>query len=100
MFLLRLDLALRGNIYFSQLYELVVLFNSEEDFLEFKEDIDKKPRSGYGGNTWCSVHSVSHSKFTCPSCQDTIDLIKFKMCWYEDISVRGGNDFFQIPSWM
>lgn len=93
VFLLRVELALRGIISFLQAYGPVVLVNSEAYFLVFKEYINEKPRSGYGENTWCSVYSLSHLEFTRPSCQYTIDLIKFHMDWYEEISVGVGEDF-------
>ena len=42
VFLLRVDLALRGKFCFSQLHEPAVLVRSEEDFRDFKEDINRE----------------------------------------------------------
>ena len=63
VFLSRVDLALQGSIYFVQVYDPMVIVNLEEDLAEFKKDITKKPKSEDGEDTWCSVHSLSHSKF-------------------------------------
>jgi len=63
VFLLRVDFALQGRIYFVQVYDPMVLVNPEEDFAKFRKDITKKPKSEDGEDTWCSVHSLSHSKF-------------------------------------
>ncbi len=96
VFLLRVDLALRGKFSFSQIHEPVVLVNSEKDFLVSKEDINREPKNIYGRSSWCTVHGLSHFESTCPSCQDTIDLVKFQLGWYEEISVGGGKNFFQL----
>ena len=94
-----MDLALRGKFSFSQIHELVVFVNSEEDFLVFKEDINREPKIICEKRYWCHAHSLIYSESTCPSCQDTIDLVKFQLGWYEEISVGGGKDFFQLLSW-
>lgn len=99
VFLLRVDLALRGKFSFSQIHELAVFVNLEENFLVFKEDINREPENICGKRYWCFAHSLIYLESTCPSCQDTIDLVKFQLGWYEEISVGGGKHFFQLSSW-
>ena len=99
VFLLRVDMALRGKFSFSQIHEPAVFVHSEEDFLVFKEDIIRELENTCGKHYWCLAHSLIYSQSTCPSCQDTIDSVKFQLGWYEEISAGGGKHFFQLRDW-